>query len=323
KIVWEDIVLKLNKDQINDKLRGPPDSIKSDSGRIIHIARLDKHLSKLCEETEKITIKAGQVSELRNLVVSKLRNLVSEHVEDMHAEIQTLSKENKMAFGKGDQALELQKLISEYIVNIHDETELIIREAGNTDQVHKLQRLINGRIDKMRTATRKPKKTYSSRVLFVAAEVGNTTFLVELIRQYPDLIWKVDDNNQTIFHIAVKHRHEGIYKLLYEIGAMKDMITPIKDREDNNMLDLVGKCAKEKRLEDVSGVALQMQRQLLWFQEVKNMIPPSHRERKNKDDLTPLKHGYSYWALVPVWERHGNRYAMDTLMDTSPGTLVP
>ncbi|KAI7738368.1 hypothetical protein M8C21_008431 [Ambrosia artemisiifolia] len=117
--------------------------------------------------------------------------------------------------------------------------------------------------------------------------MGNTKFLVELIRQYPDLIWKVNDNNQTIFHITVKHRHEDIYNLLYEIGAMKDLITPLRDGHENNMLHLVGTRAKQKQLEDVSGVALQMQRELLWFKEVKNMIPLSYRERKNEDGLTP------------------------------------
>ncbi|KAF5780046.1 putative ankyrin repeat-containing domain superfamily [Helianthus annuus] len=96
------------------------------------------------------------------------------------------------------------------------------------------------------------RKTYSSRILFVAAEMGNTVFIVELIRLYPDLIWKVNDNNQSIFHIAVKHRHEGIYNLLYEIGSMKDLITPLRDENDNNMLHLVGTRANRNRLEDVS-----------------------------------------------------------------------
>ncbi|KAJ0564323.1 hypothetical protein HanRHA438_Chr07g0319891 [Helianthus annuus] len=86
-----------------------------------------------------------------------------------------------------------------------------------------------------------------------------------LIRLYPDLIWKVDDNNQSIFHVAVAHRHEGIYNLLYDIGSMKDLISPLRDRNDNNMLHLVGKCAKQKQLKDVSGVALKVQRELLWF----------------------------------------------------------
>ena len=46
---------------------------------------------------------------------------------------------------------------------------------------------------------------------------------------------------------------------------MKDVLFPLKDMEDNNMLHLVGKCPKKKRLGDVSGVALDMQRELLWF----------------------------------------------------------
>ncbi|CAH1433446.1 unnamed protein product [Lactuca virosa] len=130
---------------------------------------------------------------------------------------------------------------------------------------------------------------YNSRMLFVAAETGNTAFIIELIRLYPDLIWKVNNDNQSIFHVAVIHRHESIYNLLYELGSMKDLITPLKDQIENNMLHLVGKVAKKKRLDIVSGVALQMQRELLWFKEVEQMIPPTYRERKNKEGLTPYE----------------------------------
>ncbi|CAH1454420.1 unnamed protein product [Lactuca virosa] len=94
---------------------------------------------------------------------------------------------------------------------------------------------------------------------------------------------------------AIKGRHANIYNLLYEIGSMKDMITPIKDKNGNNMLHLVSKSAKPKRLQDVSGIALQMQRELLWFNEVERMIPPSFRKCKNNDgeepyDLFTIKH---------------------------------
>ncbi|XP_024963038.1 uncharacterized protein LOC112503195 [Cynara cardunculus var. scolymus] len=130
-------------------------------------------------------------------------------------------------------------------------------------------------------------KGYPSRVLFLAAKMGNTRFILELIRSYPDIIWKVDDKGQTIFHIAVKRRHAKIYNLLYEIGSMKDLITPLKDKKDNNMLHLVAKSAKPKRFQNVSGVALQMQRELLWFKEVEQMIPPNYRQRKNKDGEIP------------------------------------
>ncbi|KAI3790600.1 hypothetical protein L2E82_03761 [Cichorium intybus] len=106
---------------------------------------------------------------------------------------------------------------------------------------------------------------YSSRVLFIAAEMGNTEFIVELVRQYPDLLWKTNDDEQTIFHVAVINRHEGIYNLLHEIGSMKDTITLMRDIKGNNMLHLVGMCAKSNHLQNDSGVGLQMQRELLWF----------------------------------------------------------
>ncbi|PWA90120.1 ankyrin repeat-containing domain, PGG domain protein [Artemisia annua] len=186
-----------------------------------------------------------------------------------------IKKDVRLPYGKEDQHLHFLKLIAEHVIKIPTEIQKINR--GPTANISVTP--------SMTTA----KKTYSLRTLFIAAEMGNTKFIVELIRQYPDLIWKVNDNNQTIFHIAVKHRHEGIYNLLYEIGSMKDLITPLRDENDNNMLHLVGKSAKRKRLQDVSGVAFQMQRELLWFKEVESMIPPSYRERKNKDGLTPYE----------------------------------
>ncbi|KAD5508446.1 hypothetical protein E3N88_16149 [Mikania micrantha] len=131
------------------------------------------------------------------------------------------------------------------------------------------------------------KKTYPSRVLFLAAKTGNTRFIVELIRFYPDLIWKKDDKGKTIFHLAAKCRQIEIYKLLYEIGAMKDLIIPVSDINDNNMLHMVAKSGKQKRYQDVPGVAFQLQQELLWFKEVKEMIPPRYRQRKNKEGKIP------------------------------------
>lgn len=109
---------------------------------------------------------------------------------------------------------------------------------------------------------------YPSRILFVAAEMGNVDFLITLILSYPDVIWKVDEKNRSIFHIAIKCRHEEIFKLIHEIGAIKDLIASYKDTERNNMLHLAAKIAPPDRLNCVSGAALQMQRELLWFEVI-------------------------------------------------------
>ncbi|KAI3696644.1 hypothetical protein L6452_29086 [Arctium lappa] len=163
-------------------------------------------------------------------------------------------------------------------------TNIVERPKAEVDKILKGPgSLINGKL------------TYSSPILFVATKMGNTEFVVELIREYPGLIWKKNDNNQSIFHIAVSHRQESIYSLLHEIGSMKDLITRLRDPEQNNMLHLVGKNevknqSKEKnQSENVAGAAFQMQRELLWFKEVESMVPSQFREEKNRDGLTPLE----------------------------------
>ncbi|KAL8093773.1 uncharacterized protein LOC141688810 [Apium graveolens] len=128
---------------------------------------------------------------------------------------------------------------------------------------------------------------YQSRLLFVAAALGNTKFLIELLRLCPELIWKIDDNDRTIFHVAVLHRQESVYNLLYEIGSIKDLVTSFKDTNENNILHLAAKKPEQSRLHIVSGVALQMQREILWFKEVETMVHPSLREKKNKQGQTP------------------------------------
>ncbi|KAK1406520.1 hypothetical protein QVD17_41916 [Tagetes erecta] len=248
-----------------------------------HVDRMEKMLA----EPKKCYFKASMPTSYE-----QLHNLISERLLHLHAETKRIIDANKPDF----QVLGLQNQILKHIANVHEKSQKIFKNnnIGTEEKVSQLRNIIKVNIEKLKEDNQNTvielehaRPTYSSRVLFIAAELGNTRFLVELIRLYPDLIWKVNDDNQTIFHIAVKHRHEGIYSLLYEIGAMKDLITPLKDPQLNNMLHLVGKIAKQKRLDDVSGFALQMQKELLWFEEVKNMIPPSYREKVNKDGLTP------------------------------------
>ncbi|XP_050261947.1 ankyrin repeat-containing protein At5g02620-like isoform X4 [Quercus robur] len=129
-----------------------------------------------------------------------------------------------------------------------------------------------------------------SKLLFDAAELGNVEFLIILIRAYPDLIWKVDQNNRSLFHTAVLYRQEAIFNLIYEVGAIKDLIAAYKDKnnnDNNNILHLAGNLAPLSRRQIVSGAALQMQRELLWFQAVEKIVPPSYIKMKNSKNQTP------------------------------------
>lgn len=158
------------------------------------------------------------------------------------------------AFEKQRQAMQLLSIILiKIVIRPKAEVDDIIR--GPPDQEPQ---------DEEATTSHVNPRKYSSNVLFIAAEKGNTTFIVELIRLYPDLIWNVNDSNQSIFHVAVSHRQEGVYNLMYEIG-MTDLIAPLRDVDGNNMLHLAAMNAKNKRLQEIQGVVLQMQMELLWY----------------------------------------------------------
>ncbi|KDO40245.1 hypothetical protein CISIN_1g037778mg, partial [Citrus sinensis] len=124
-------------------------------------------------------------------------------------------------------------------------------------------------------------------LIFDAARQGNLEFLLILIREYPDLIWNIDENGYTIFHTAVLHRRKRIFKLIYQIGAAKDLILKFEDPKKNNILHLAAMLPPQDRLNIVSGAALQMQRELLWFEEVEKAVQRRSAEAKNEDGLSP------------------------------------
>ncbi|KAK3189911.1 hypothetical protein Dsin_029472 [Dipteronia sinensis] len=114
------------------------------------------------------------------------------------------------------------------------------------------------------------------------AEVGDCP-----VGSYPDLIHQLDEHNLTIFHIAISHRHAGIFKLIYEMGFDKELLANYEDDENNNMLHLAGKYPKPPPASIVPGAALEMQRELLMFEEVEMIMQPSWRDRQNSEGYTP------------------------------------
>ncbi|KAK3200076.1 hypothetical protein Dsin_023491 [Dipteronia sinensis] len=126
------------------------------------------------------------------------------------------------------------------------------------------------------------------RLISTAAEEGNIDFLSILIHKNPALILKVNEAGHTIFHTAVSYRHKNILKLLYEIPSMKDVIFAVEvGKEKNNILHLAAKLPPDQDGLNVgAGAVFLMQRELLWFQEVRKLMPPIFAEAKNKDSET-------------------------------------
>ncbi|XP_050262517.1 uncharacterized protein LOC126706966 isoform X5 [Quercus robur] len=134
----------------------------------------------------------------------------------------------------------------------------------------------------------KDKKLDVLSVLTTAAKVGNAEFLIILIRTYPDIMWITDSRNRSLFHIAVINRQESVFNLIHEVVTFKEIILTKYDKPENeNILHLAGYLAPPSRLNIVSGAALQMQRELLWFKEVEMIVLPSLLKTQNSKNLTP------------------------------------
>ncbi|XP_042944435.1 ankyrin repeat-containing protein ITN1-like [Carya illinoinensis] len=172
-----------------------------------------------------------------------------------------------------------------------------------------------------------PEKDFSDMVqnhssfLFDAAISGNVEFLIILIRSYPDLIWSLDEKKRSIFHFAIIYRQESVFSLIYELGAIKGIIALYTDNHHNNMLHLAAEIAPPDRLNIISGAALKLQRELLWFKEIEKIVQPSYRKKKNIDENN--KTLYTPWELFTKTHKNLQKQGEKWMKDTANyGMLV-
>nr|GMD74910.1 ankyrin repeat-containing protein ITN1-like [Ipomoea batatas] len=150
-------------------------------------------------------------------------------------------------------------------------------------------------------------KIKKTEILHYAAKEGNVEFLSMILNSKPDLLWEFNSKEQNIFHIAVLHRQKDVFHFIYRFGPFKDLISVQRDNQQNNILHSAAKLrtsrsSKEstgddnpqqpsasfivenrsgidnkvetdipKSLLKVSGAALRLQRELLWFMVSKQL----------------------------------------------------
>ncbi|KAF5447901.1 hypothetical protein F2P56_033417 [Juglans regia] len=122
-----------------------------------------------------------------------------------------------------------------------------------------------------------------------AAENGMFEFVSEMLGTDRRFIWTEDKNRRNIFMLAVLHRQEKIFNILYQQDTTMNYCLTCLDLYENNMLHMAGMMKEEyaTRINQISGAALQMQRELQWFKEVETIVLPKYKESKNKGGLTP------------------------------------
>ncbi|KAI3706229.1 hypothetical protein L6452_23828 [Arctium lappa] len=121
-----------------------------------------------------------------------------------------------------------------------------------------------------------------------AVNCGNYEVIEECIIAYPSTIWATFPGFY-LFHSAIHQRQERVYNLVYQMTNYKAFVASYVDPDTNeNALHIAAKLAPSHRLNTTTGAALQMQRELQWFNEIKNnFIEPAYIEEVNVKGKTP------------------------------------
>ncbi|KAL7618340.1 hypothetical protein Lser_V15G03229 [Lactuca serriola] len=121
-----------------------------------------------------------------------------------------------------------------------------------------------------------------------AVKYDNCEVVEEIITYFPQAIstW---DNEYPLIQLAIINRSERVYSFLaHRAMTNKHRYKLWVDEHKNNILHIAGKLAPIDKLNLVSGAALQMQRELQWFEEVKKIACPWHENKKNNKLEKPI-----------------------------------
>ncbi|KAF5470252.1 hypothetical protein F2P56_010776, partial [Juglans regia] len=124
-----------------------------------------------------------------------------------------------------------------------------------------------------------------TRIIESAIRRGNFEFVYHMVKENSDIFWMCDRDERTIFNWAVLHRQHRIFSLIYSL-KQKNVELNLVDKSRNTILHMAGMLTENTPIDHIRGAALQMQREVQWFQEVERICRLSHKEILNEDNLT-------------------------------------
>ncbi|CAI0455715.1 unnamed protein product [Linum tenue] len=151
-------------------------------------------------------------------------------------------------------------------------------------QVMELLRLLISEI--LKAASTAEVKTLLAPAISLAAMSGISEIVKEIVKAYPMAMWFVDTQGRDIFHVAVMYRQEKVFNIMYQMSAAKTLAAAfVNPTTGDNLLHMAGKLGPTDK---IPGAALQLQRELQWFnQEVEKIVQPTFREMDNNELDTP------------------------------------
>lgn len=107
-----------------------------------------------------------------------------------------------------------------------------------------------------------------SETMLTAAESGSRDVVLEIVETFPLAVHFRNSLDQNFLHLAIKNRCENVFNLLYMTNMCRYQYANAIDNDGNSILHSAAHLAPFHKLNLVSGAALQMQRELQWFQVI-------------------------------------------------------
>ncbi|XP_031262162.1 ankyrin repeat-containing protein At5g02620-like [Pistacia vera] len=121
--------------------------------------------------------------------------------------------------------------------------------------------------------------------ILTAARLGICEIVREILKACFYSYTFGNENRHAIFHLAILHRQEKVFNLVNKMDSfLWEWKAANRYERTNNILHLTARLVISSQ---VSGAALQMQRELQRFKSVENYVHPSLQEQRNGYGKTP------------------------------------
>ncbi|KAF5198847.1 Ankyrin repeat family protein [Thalictrum thalictroides] len=114
-----------------------------------------------------------------------------------------------------------------------------------------------------------------------ATKFGIVEFVYKLMTYNRHMENCKDKDGKSTFLYAIMYRQEKVFNLIQDMRNKKTPFSYIGKEDGNNTLHQAALLNSFSRIERISGVHLQMQRELHWFQEVEKLVPPKFKDELN------------------------------------------
>ncbi|PIA32837.1 hypothetical protein AQUCO_04300042v1 [Aquilegia coerulea] len=121
-----------------------------------------------------------------------------------------------------------------------------------------------------------------------ATKFGIVEFVYQVLKYNRHLENCKDRSGRGILLYAIMYRQEKVFNLIQDMRDRKCRFSYISEEDgNNNTLHQAAVYNRFSQIDKISGVALQMQRELQWFEEVEKLVPPKLKDQLNSQGMTP------------------------------------